>query len=386
MTPKSQKAADRPIGFLLMDNARGTVLAQMSLIIRPEELTRDDPARSNVQQTLGGAWADVFGAGVSAITLNGHTGWRGGHAQDGAEIFRDLYDTVWTRWFAEREAHIQRGDDPDDVELVFADTLDRIAVVVLPMRFQLRRHKSRPLLSMFHIQMQVLAELSDPGRYAMLLDQIAQAVNNPYGRYRAAHDSMAANIGRQANLADRIGGLLGGSLGLASRSFLQASNTMLAAVLDVARQAAGSFDAVTAPLLATSIQMQQAGRNAFQMLAMPSSLESDAKQAIMQISGNCNDAYCNLMNGFNLLRQFPDFSDLFGASTCSSTGGGRPISPLAGDNPFLEIYQPQASPVRVSAPANAAMTNLRGDPLTSAMNQADIQGALHEIAQGVTLA
>ena len=74
--PPSQK--DRPICFFLRDEDAGTVLGSHTLVLRPEDLTRQAPSRIAITQTLGGGWADVWGGGLQTINISGHTGWRGG--------------------------------------------------------------------------------------------------------------------------------------------------------------------------------------------------------------------------------------------------------------------------------------------------------------------
>lgn len=385
-TPSSQKAGERPIGFLLMDNARSGVIAEMSLIIRPEELTRDNPSRFNAQQTLGGAWVDDFGPGISTITLNGHTGWRGNASEDGAALFQRLYDTVFVQWHAKRRQAVLDGRDPNEVELIFADALDNFAVVVAPSGFQLKRHKSRPLLSLFNVNLSVMADVGNGETYFDLLDQITDAIQNPAGRYANARDSLGANRARQMDLARRVEGLLGRSMGQAARGFLEMSAGLLNKVQSVADDAAGAFDAVSAPLLYTATSVQQAGRNAFQMIAGPLGATEHVRLGIMEIASNFNDAYCKLRNGFNLLQRFPDFSDLFGASTCSSTGGGRPISPYADSNPFLAIYEAKTPPVTVTQSAQSAISMLHADPLSSTMSPREIKDRLADIKAGVAWA
>ena len=63
--------------MLWVHNLASAQLAQIGLVIRPEELTRTDPSRINDTRTLGGAWSDNFGEGLSSLTISGHTGWRG---------------------------------------------------------------------------------------------------------------------------------------------------------------------------------------------------------------------------------------------------------------------------------------------------------------------
>ena len=53
-TPQSQKADVKPISFILIDPAASSAMTEIVLYVRPEELTRTDPSRTQVTQTLGG--------------------------------------------------------------------------------------------------------------------------------------------------------------------------------------------------------------------------------------------------------------------------------------------------------------------------------------------
>ena len=161
--PSSQSADLRPIAFLLTDELGSQLAEPITLSVRPEALTRQDPSRMSVQQTLGGAWADSFGPGLAAINISGHTGWRrdvgsspDSSGFDGVERFLALRETVFKRWHELRDTRIRAGLDPAGVQLVFSDALDRFACVVAPQNFSLQRSRSRPLLMQYQISMVVL--------------------------------------------------------------------------------------------------------------------------------------------------------------------------------------------------------------------------------------
>ncbi len=123
MRPPPQK--NRPIGFYLTG---GTVPvpARINLPIRPEELTRAETSRIQVTQTLGGAWADSFGAGLTKISLAGHCGWRGAFFLPGEEVFHSLRSMVFQAWHDRRQAAAAAGQDPAQERLYYADTLNDI--------------------------------------------------------------------------------------------------------------------------------------------------------------------------------------------------------------------------------------------------------------------
>lgn len=194
--PPSQK--DRPIGFALFGGGQSYV---QNLLIRPEELTKSEPSRLNVQQTLGGAWADDFGRGVATIRISGHLGWRGSEALAGEDAFRALRNGAFVAWHQGRANQRAAGADPDAVQLFFVDTLDGFTDLVAPKVFTLRRSKTSPLLMRYTMELLVL----DTADIAVTVtDPIAAAMTNPAGFLTGATE-----------LAAQAGAILGGLAALA---------------------------------------------------------------------------------------------------------------------------------------------------------------------------
>lgn len=379
--PSTQKAGERPISFMLYDDGAGDVVSQVDMVIRPEELTRREPSRITEHNALGGAWVDDFGQGIAQIEINGHTGWRGSKDRDGAAIFQALHQDIFGQWHTMRRDRAAQGKDPDLVQMVFSDELNGHSDVVVPKLFTLRRQKSRPLLKQYQIAMVVLG---DVGATALeQKDPIVESVSNPYGRYQASSISLSANIREQTELAKDVDELLGGITD-AANAVMETSNELLGAVLEVGAEVTGTFDAVTAPLLYTSMAFQRAARNAFYALITPYGVLENAKYTLMKVASNFNEGYCTLLNGFNILRQFPDIEQFFGASSCSSTGGGRPLSPFQFDNPFQRLYRSGDSGVSVSGAGAQAMAELNQDVL-SLSGTSDITRRMQDMADGVRL-
>ena len=154
--PTSQRSGLRPISFVL-DNG-GSIGSPVILKVRPEDLTRNEPARATVNQTLGrevSGWVDHFGEGLPSVSISGHTGWRdvAGSGVDGARAFDQLNQLVAHDFPAAKQAAIDRGSDPADVKLLFVDMLDDFAWSVVPTTFTLRRNKSSPLLYRYNISL-----------------------------------------------------------------------------------------------------------------------------------------------------------------------------------------------------------------------------------------
>lgn len=365
---------------------RDTFIEGRDLIIRPEELSRNEPVRASVTQTLGGFWADDFGAGLSTITLSGHTGWHGSNREDGAEQFAQLRKLIVERRQELREAKAKVGN-PDDIRLVFADQLNNHALYVQPQSFQLRRHKSRPLLSQYNITLSVLGEMDAFNTTWAFHNQdiIVQAIHNP-----TRHELALAALEEVRRKNDEVGlelpecGLSADMVSTA-QSILDKSDAILQKVQQYGKQAKGVIDGAFGPLLKTSALILEASRNAFQIMAAAGNVLAYAKNVLQRIAANFNDALCNLKNGFRRLFTLPDWSNLFGASTCSSTGGGRPTSPWAVENPFYQVtpVTTGVSPIQSkdAATATAALRNATRDSTRLPSNVVDL---IQSVARGTT--
>ncbi len=382
MTPSSQKADAAPIGFLLFDSQNSNNNYHMDLIIRPEDLSRREPARVLEHQTLGGLWVDDFGQGVTTIEISGTTGWHGGQSEDGRTLFQDLHDKVFAKWFALRDGYAATGKNPDNVQLIFSDSLNQHVDVVVPKQFTLRRHKARPLLAQYQISMLSLGPAEMGG--LSIPDSIWNSVNNPYGRYTSSIANLDAIVQQRMALFDSVNLYLG-DLSNAANEVLATSSSLLTAVSGAAATLVGIFDSITGPLLYASIQLEQAARNAFLMLTLPYAITANAKYTLMAICGNLSDSYCTLRNGFNILTSFWDVGDMFGASNCSSTGGGRPLSPFEFQNPFLSAFASEPNPVTVSAAASASMSALASADPQAPMAVPVIKQHLANISSGVSV-
>lgn len=384
VTPPSQKC--RPIFFYLSGGAGPPELVPLTL--RPQDMTRHEPSRLTVQQTIGGAWADAYGPGISTITLNGHTGWHGTSELSGEEAFLLLRDTVFVAWHERRAAAAAKGMNPETIQLIYVDSLDSITALVAPKSFQLQRKKDAPLLYQYNIQLAVLADrlpvpkISDP-----IVTALASAT-----RWIGAADNILAVIGLIEADADSVASTVSqnSALGLGSGAlpgFIRLGVRLLAAVAASARDGRGVFGAETLPLLQVGLALCGAGRSAFAVLAMADGLSAPDKGAIMAMASRFGEGVCLLSTGFNAGLRYPDYSQLFGASNCSSTAGGRPWSPFATSrtSPFAELFPAISPPVLVSGNAQAALDLLRRDPLVLAEQPALVVEALGIIVDGVAL-
>lgn len=378
--PTSQK--NRPVSFaLLVGSAPREVV---TLYLRPEELTRSEPARITTHNTLGGAYADEFGIGLPDISISGVTGWRGNSDGDGEAQFRRLQG-LFASWYAERAQLVARHQDPSSVELALVDALDEINDIVVPIEFQLERRKQRPLLIQYRIRLTAMGAVG--AAPAGSADSIMGAISGLSGRVKSAVDSLGGVIDQRGQLAKAIGGFgdTVGDLADAGEEFLDKTQGVLDAVTEGVDKVTGIIDDTIRPVYELSVAIEQAGRNVFSAIDTVLRFPQNVAAEIGAVAQNFQSAYCTLRNTFDLDRYAFDISPLFGASNCSSTGGGRAASSLLSENPF-ERLSGGVSPSVVSTQSARAIQVARGiDPVSAALPPSVAAGLLRDMASGISL-
>lgn len=380
--PTSQKAAARPISFLLEDQSSGIDMTSVTLNIRPEDLTRVEPSRLAVQQTLGGAWLDNFGVGVRKIVINGHTGWRGGMGEDGMAAFKTLNNTVFKAWHEKRRQAIAEGRDPSDIRLIFADLLDDFVYVVSPDSFVLRRNKARPLLMQYQISMTVLSEdLEDLKADLMppdVLPGLDIALPEGLGILREI-------LGKIRGFAQSIADFITGTIGAVAREFMELTASVLEVVTEVVDSIKGSIDIVVDSLISVAADLAQAGKNIMSTIAAVASLPGYIKSRIMEVAGAFSYAFCILKNAFRSPMMYDDYSDWFGANNCSSLNGGRPQSPLRFENPFYRLAPTSKVPVTQTPEARSSMLSLASLDVIGALPDAAMEVGMRAVVSGTNV-
>ena len=377
-SPPSQRY--RQVGFYL--EGGGAPSARFTFGIRPADLTRNEPSRLAVQQTIGGAWADVFDRGISTITISGHNGWRGGLLLSGEDLFHALRKTVFTDWHARRAAAIAAAQSPSTVRLYFSDALDNINVLVAPRAFNLRRYRSSPLLMHYRLDMVVLDDASAP---VNIIDSIINALSDPL-RWLAGVTGLGNVIAMVNNYATEAENVLG-AIGGAARQFINSGLGLIQGVQTAAQQVGGQFGESEAATLSIGSLYSRAAANAFAAVADDDTLLAQYRIPLMATAGAFNDAACTMSNSFNTGRYFRDFSGLLGASACSSTGGGDPANPytVGNANPFKDVVPIGGTPANLTPDAQAALVTLAGDPIPLIGQSAMIGSLMTRAAVGVSL-
>lgn len=385
--PSSQKADVRPISFMLVDPTSPQIISQaqtITLAIRPEELTRTDPSRLSVHQTLGGAWQDNFGPGIATISITGHTGWHrtqeGTQTPDGVDRWIALRKLIYVDWHARKQNAIKAGRDPDQVQLIFADALDQItSVVALPV-VVLRRSKARPLLYQYQISMTVLSDIvGNPAPGATTPQFIT---NSPSDLQNASLTSAGISIGRITALASSIASAIDSTLLPLVTTFMLTTSALYNAVTT----AVGSASAAVSGLTSVAHVTAQVGLNVFRTVAAATNGTFE-KATIMEVAAEYSNMLCLLVNGFNQQLFYEDYLALYGSSNCSSTNGGSPPSAYANKNPFLAVVPTNPLlPVTLSTDALTAMHAVAAnDPVLSPFTTAQLVGYLTSINSGLAV-
>lgn len=383
MAPPRQKAEERPISFVFHNMATGSAPVEMRLVIRPEDLTRTDRSRLATTQTLGGAWADNFGPGIPQVVLAGHTGWGQGGRPDGLVEFQKLHETIFRRWHAERAAALQAGLDPDKVKLIFSDSLDGFTWVVAPQAFVLRRNKARPLLSQYQITLNWLSD--DVSATAGALGALSASALEELG-LSSLELSIRQIEAFAADLRSAVGAVLG-PVRAAFAAFVDLTATALNTVKRVIAAGMGVVSEATGGLLSIAGNLARAGANITRTFQSIINIPNQIRAQFSRVASAFNNAFCVLRNTFRARKFVGNYDDLFGASTCSSTAGGRPISRYATENPFPVMFPTPGAPVRASAEAAAAIARLaRADPVLYPPSTEELRTEMTAIGKGVVFA
>lgn len=386
MAPPIQKADKRPISFILHNLAQASAPVKVNLVIRPEDLSRPDVSRATVVQTLGGAWWDDWGPGLPSVQISGTTGWGGGNRPDGLVAFQELHSTIFKEWHKQRADAIEAGLDPEMVKLIFCDDLDEFTWVVLPQQFQLRRNKSRPLLSQYTIQLAFLADgVEDRATAEAELKALAPSAED----FLAGKDSFESALGTINSFVDKITGPIGEVLGpiqAAVAGFTALTAKALGFVNGVVAAGMRVVTSVTGPLLSVAQNMARAAGNVIACVQAIRTMPDRIKAEFQRVRAAFTNVFCLLGNIFKAGAYLPNYADLYGASTCSSTAGGSPISPYSqpGANPFPVLMPVEQSPVRMSGDGAQALSRLaRMDAVMARPTVAQIDSDLKVAANGI---
>lgn len=373
--PTDQRAGVKPIAFVLDNN--GTLSQPLTLQIRPEDLSRADPARATVHQTLGRGvqgWVDNFGAGLPTITISGHTGWRtsAGTGADGIAGFTALGRLLTVTYHEAKQAAINAGMDPAGVRLLFCDMLDGFTLSVSPQQFSLKRNKSSPLLMRYNIVMQAVSlnveeirieqpDLGSVGNGLLALDRTMTAL---------ASYAPATGPGPLDGLLDGIFGDFGGVIS----GFIRGVNGAIGAVIGFVDSAKALATSTANKLIGFASDLAGVGLNLFRALNSIRDLPTGLQAEVNRVASAFNELVCIFANSLAPRPVYETYNGLYGASNCSSTVGGRPPSPYANLNVFSLIMDGGSGNLSVSSEAMASIAAVRAmDPVLAPMPAVELE-------------
>lgn len=386
--PTDQRAGVRPIAFLLQKP--GGFGTPVTLKIRPEDLTRNEPSRVNVTQTLGRGvqgWVDNFGEGLPSVTISGNTGWRSsaGSGEDGAEAFETLNNLVQHEYHKAKQAAIDAGMDPASVKLLFIDMLDNFTWSVTPTMFVLRRSRSRPLLFQYNIALQAVAtDIDNPLMVLPFTGSIPSgltALDSVIKRIEGFADEVNDWISTAVSYKDQALAPIGATV----KEFTNLSARVFSAVNSVIANGTNAISSTANTLIGFASDIAKVGANINRTISSISGVPDSIKSSISKLGGAYSEAYCIFKNSLRPRKTYYDYSDLFGASNCSSTTGGRPAGIYINSNAF-DVIQPQRPPLMLTSGAQSSITTLgNADPVLAPIDLREMDRNLKAINKGVTI-
>jgi len=381
-TPQSQKAGDKPITFVV-DDRSGNTHDEMTLLIRPEELSIGFPSRLTVNQTLGGGWADSFGVGLEEGTFAGTTGWRAtSDDSGGTERMIKLKRMVLDDWHNKRAAAIARGDDPIKVKLFLLDNLNDLWREIAPRQFELKRSKSRPLLSQYRFSFVTLSRdmtgavlPAAIGGDSTFLGSILGKVGSWIDSFNASINAITAKIKQVYQWVDK-------NIVAPVKAFVAKTQALLTTV----RNAVSAGMGVIRQLGSVVSLATKAVSNVLSAASLVIGLPNTAKATIMGVVREFTNLTCLVKNARRALT-YEDYSDIYGASNCSSTAGGKSVSIYSGKNTFQAISTTASSGYRLTQQAASSLTALANtDLVTTALPASSIASHLTAINNGLAVA
>ncbi len=385
--PTSQKADVRPIAFALQNGM--SIGTPITLSVRPEDLTRNEPSRTTVHQTLGRGvtgWVDNFGAALPSLTISGNTGWRAtaGSKQDGVQAFLELNKLVHEDYHAAKQLAIDTGRDPATVKLIFIDMLDDFVWSVTPTTFQLRRSKSRPLLMMYTINLQAIStEIDTPFMVLPFLPNMPagiEALGRVIGFLRSVSGMIQSAVAKAVSFKDR----LLAPIGATAAEFHSLSLQVFTEVSTATSSINNGVNSTANSLISIADDLASVGVNVFRTFAAIEGIDNNTKQAMSRVSAAYNEVVCIFRNSLKPPKFYEEYTGLYGASNCSSTTGGRGPSMYSNSNVF-ELMQDERTPVSIGTTAQAsARVIVVSDVVLAPLDLQEVDRLLKDVNQGVS--
>jgi hypothetical protein len=164
------------------------------------------------------------------------------------------------------------------------------------------------------------------------------------------------------------------------------ASSALSKVVGVVTEARGIVTAEANQFIGIASDLSLLGRNVFNTYNAITNLPDSIAHEVSTIAGAFNNAFCVLKNAFKKVQEYPDYDPLYGASNCSSTVGGSPISPLLGTNPWQVILPSSPLVASVTPDARANIDALKAtDPVLAPMSSTELGSRTSAAISGISL-
>jgi hypothetical protein len=130
-----------------------------TLLVNPEDMSVNEPAKVTVTETLGGGYVSDFGSAFKTVSIQGTTGYRARYNADGE--LRDGY-TEFVHFRSEVYRKFLDANEPK-YAMYWYNWEDEEYYRIQPTNFRLMRNKSEPLLYRYELQFTCLEKLGAGG-------------------------------------------------------------------------------------------------------------------------------------------------------------------------------------------------------------------------------
>jgi hypothetical protein len=166
---------------------------------------------------------------------------------------------------------------------------------------------------------------------------------------------------------------------------LSLTSEALTSVQKLAAAGNNVVSSALSPVLEIAQSLTSVSTNVMGIVATTKALPLAVKLDVLEVKSALNNARCLMSNAIKGDVVLPDYTSLYGASNCSSTSGGRPASPYADTNVFPQLFPAQASPVSMSAQAEAAVQTLAKVDVLAPPATTTTAGLLDSIVAGTSI-
>lgn len=152
----------------------------LKFAVNPEDYTQSTPSRVTITQTLGGAWVDAWGAGLTSFTIKGTTGVGGNSTNKdvGYQRWRQLRDSI------NNVLNDAAAGEPVDEYIKFRNYTDNEYWYCFPDSggLELYRSKSRPHMYSYTLHLIGIREIGQPATSTGFIGAPTKGLSHGYSR------------------------------------------------------------------------------------------------------------------------------------------------------------------------------------------------------------